>query len=49
MASMNTKEKPNVVERVQALNVHFSDKKYTLLNLTSMEIRVCISILVTKL
>jgi hypothetical protein len=46
---MNTKEKPNVVERVQALNLHFSDKKYTLLNLSSMEIRVCISILVTKL
>jgi len=43
MASMNTKEKTNVVERLQALNIHFSDKK------SSMEIRVCISILMTKL
>jgi hypothetical protein len=31
MASINTKEKTNVIQGVQALNVHFSDKKYTLL------------------
>jgi len=49
MASMNIKENTNVAETVQVLNVHFSDKKYTLLNLSSVEIRVCISILVTKL
>jgi hypothetical protein len=49
MASMNINEKANVADRVQALNVHFSDRKYTLLNLSSMEIRVCISIFVTKL
>jgi hypothetical protein len=48
MASMNTKENTNVFDRVQAVNVHFSDKKYIRFNLSSMEIRVCITILATK-